>query len=366
MKKYFGIGGLLVFLFAACGSDKDRFVLDGKLSNVEATKKVLLYEGNDLVDSAFLNEKGEFRFRRNASQPKFYSLSAGNNEYYFVLQNGEQVDFKADLQADLATYDVQGSPISSEMKEYSSISAKFNKDAQALEREFKVRLAEHPDRENEIRNELMPTFRKNLEEYSIAIRHFADRNLNNLAGFYAASSLDPAEHEQYLMTYADKIKGKFSGNSAVQRFVTHMAELKPLSVGQVAPDFESLDEKGKTVKLSDFRGQYTLLDFWASWCTPCRMENPNIVKQYQLYKHKNFDILGVSLDNDQNAWKKAIKADGLSWTHVSDLNAWNSKAAELYKITGIPASFLLDPDGVIIAKNLRGEALAEFLKSRLH
>jgi len=139
------------------------------------------------------------------------------------------------------------------------------------------------------------------------------------------------------------------------------------AIGVVAPDFTQNDPNGKPVKLSDFRGKYVLIDFWASWCGPCRKENPTVVKAYAQFKNKNFEILGVSLDNPnaKAAWLKAIETDKLTWTQVSDLQGWNNKVAVLYGVKGIPQNFLLDPKGVIIAKNLRGDELIQTLSTAL-
>ena len=142
--------------------------------------------------------------------------------------------------------------------------------------------------------------------------------------------------------------------------------LKTVQIGSKAPDFTAKDVNGKDVKLSAHLGKYVLVDFWAAWCGPCRRENPNVVKAYLKYKDKGFDVFGVSLDKSKAAWEKAIRDDGLNWTQVSDLAFWNSAPAKLYGVRAIPANFLLDPNGVIIARNLRGEELLQKLEDVLN
>lgn len=162
-----------------------------------------------------------------------------------------------------------------------------------------------------------------------------------------------------------KISPALANNPYVKDLDGIIQQLENVEIGKVAPEFSLPDTAGVSVSLSDYRGKYVLLDFWASWCPPCRKENPNVVSAYQQYKDKNFTVLGISLDQDKDKWLKAIQDDNLTWGHVSDLKYWDSEIPALYGVRGIPANVLLDPNGVIIAKNLKGEALQEKLKEIL-
>jgi len=178
-------------------------------------------------------------------------------------------------------------------------------------------------------------------------------------------SLNALETITYSSDYSD-IAPLFNGLSATikesepgKKFAERLPALKAVALGAVAPEFAEADTSGKMVNLSSFRGKYVLIDFWASWCGPCRHENPNVVKAFNRFKNQKFTIVGVSLDRPgaKDKWLAAIHKDGLAWTQVSDLKFWNSRVAGMYAVRGIPQNFLLDPDGKIIAKNLRGDDL---------
>ncbi|OKS88777.1 peroxiredoxin family protein [Mucilaginibacter polytrichastri] len=177
----------------------------------------------------------------------------------------------------------------------------------------------------------------------------------------AGPNPDPAKIEPLFKSLSPQLQNNTSG----QQLAKTIATAKVTAIGAMAPVFTQNDVNDKPVSLTDLRGKYVLIDFWASWCGPCRAENPNVVKAYEKYKDKNFTVLGVSLDQPgkKDAWMSAIKADGLTWTEVSDLQFWQNTVARQYGVLAIPQNFLVDPSGKIIGKNLRGDDLYKKLAS---
>lgn len=353
-----------VSIISACKNNK-QFIVEGKVENAGELKKVMLYRNNDLIDSAFLNESNEFKFTRVSPDADFYDLSIGETNAKFIAKNGDEISFKFDLAKTDGSYEVKGSEETEILREFNIVSAKYTKIFAEIQDEFVRQVSENPALQDSLNKVLTPRFEKNLVAYSEAALDFGKKNANTLAGFYAMGTLDQVKYEEELMKYAEGLKGKFPNNAAVNQFLKRMEMVKPVSIGQIAPAFEMPSPEGKVIRLADFKGKYVLLDFWAAWCGPCRKENPNIVKVYNRFKDKNFTVLGVSLDDDKADWLKAVKDDGLTWTHASELKRWESPIVNLYKIESIPASFLLDPNGKIIAKNLRGEELENFLAKTL-
>ncbi len=356
----------LLFLSACSAANEDSFILSGRIDNADELKSVILYEGETFVDSIAVDENGNFHIEGIASEPTLYELLVEQESYMLILENGDKVEFNADLNTP-AQYTVKGSEGSIKMKELNQMRDKFQEFQVNLQSEFEKRLSNGEERDV-VQNDLVAKNDLYTSEMSRQVLKFAQENEDNLAGFFGMLvlySVDPTGHEEVLVGYAEKAKSRFPNNQTVQSFAAHMEEIKPLSIGQIAPDFSSTTPEGEEIKLSDLRGKYVLLDFWAAWCTPCRHENPNIVAQYRAFKDKGFTVFGVSLDRDREAWVKAIQDDKLEWKQVSELKMWDSEVGRLYNITSIPASFMIDPEGKIVGKNLRGPALKQFLEKNL-
>ena len=366
MRKAIGILGCLSLLFIGACSKKDVILVSGRIDNPGNVKVVAFYEGDRKLDSVFLADGNQFKFEREATQPRLLSIAIGNNKYPVILSPGEPLSFTADMHRP-EEYSVEGSPLTAALKEFAPHKRRKEFVQDSLQAAFtKVTSGKSAEEIERLRFDYLTAFKSKLAAYTTQAVQFADKHKDNLAGFYAISTLDPEVAESEIIRYAEEIAGQFADNRYVSQFKEAAKKLKRLAVGQPAPEIESFTPTNQPVKLSDFRGKYTLVDFWASWCAPCRQENPNILKQYHAFKEKGFTVLGVSLYNNPGSWMRAIKDDQLEWTQVSDLQAWSSPLIFSYRIKAIPTSYLVDPSGNILAKNLRGKELEAFLQKTQH
>jgi len=359
----------LIAVLSAC-KDKTRFTIKGKIENAGSERKVFLYgmanNSMSVLDSTTLSEKGEFEFNRMGETPDFYRINVGaTHEYMTIAKNGDVVKLTADLTSPTNEYQITGADDADKLTEFNKLKNSEAAKIEVIKADFEKKVEANPDQRAALVQQMSPMYMNAIKELNTAIAKFANDNPKSLVSFYAISLLNPTGNEAALVAYAEKVDDELKKNTAVKNFVEKVTKLKAVQIGQQAPDFSINTIDGKTIKLSDFKGKYTLIDFWASWCAPCRNENPNVVKAYNKFKGRNFTILGISLDKDKAAWAQAIKQDGLTWTHASELNDFNGASVRLYQVESIPSSFLLDHNGKIIARDLRGEELDNFLNNTL-
>ncbi|OOQ58986.1 TlpA disulfide reductase family protein [Mucilaginibacter pedocola] len=350
--------------FTAC-KDSSTFTISGTVTNAGKSPKVYLLAADstqiNIVDSAALDASNQFKFTHTAPFANLYKLKVGESIFDFVAKNGDDIKIKTDMADANHAYEISGSETSEQIKEFNRISNFYGEKNTKLSDEYTAKSEKLGHQSDSLLKIYMPIFQKNIADYSQEILKFVDKNKANLAGFYAVTSLDQQKYEQQLVAYADAIKDEFKDNPSVRTFVKQMEIAKPVSIGHKAPDFTINSIDGKKLSLADYKGKYVMIDFWASWCAPCRQENPNVVKQYAKFNSKGFNILGISLDEDKSPWEKAIKADGLKWAHASDLQRFDGPTERLYHIEAIPSNFIIDPQGTIVAKNITGSDLEAFL-----
>lgn len=361
------IGGLalLTLVIASC-ADKDNFHINGALEKPGNIKTVYLLAADsnrvDVVDSTTLSEDGKFSFKRPGLFANLYKIRVGNSIFDLIAQNGDVIDFKTDVTDSLHhAYTIKGSAESDKIQEFNKISNEYGEKVSTVLTEYQAKSQAAPAKADSLMAVYKPKYMAAITDQSIQILKFVNANKTSLAAFYAATSLDAIRYEQELVAYADDIKNNFKDNRGVQQFVKQMELVKPVSIGHKAPEFTIASLDGKAVKLSDYKGKYVLLDFWASWCGPCRIEMPNVVKQYAKFKGKGLEILGISLDEDKTAWAKAVKELNMGWAQTSELQKWEGPTERAYMVQAIPANYMIDPQGNIVGKNLVGAALEEFL-----
>lgn len=368
MKKIILFAGSAILL-AAC-SEKPGYQISGTVSDAELNGQyVYLYPYGDReaapLDSALVNN-GAFSFKGEQGTPALHTLRFSSD----VIEPSRAA---AGLNAPFsATFTLENAKISAILDSASIVTgtlendafAAFQKELLAINKEIAQIFAEAKSEDQAVIDAAEAKYEKASEKLSAVAKTYLSANINKLIAGKTLSDFryNLSEEEQNdIIMKADSV---FKSAPGVDKLIAHLDVLKKVAVGQKFTDFEMADLKGEVKKLSDYIGQnkYTLVDFWASWCPPCRKEMPNLVALHKKYKSKGFEIVGVSLDSDKAAWEKGIKDLSITWPQLSDLKGWQNEGAALYGVNSIPHVLLIDKEGTIIAKQLHGDKLNQKLE----
>jgi thiol-disulfide isomerase/thioredoxin len=337
------------------------FTLSGYLKGLPDQAQVTL-KNEDVQPEALAEGRavgGKFVLKGKVSEANLYYLTAeGSQQRLYLFVEPAQMTVRGHKDS-LSIAQVSGSRSNLDFAEFNRLFNPLFMRAQALAQEINSGKA---DPGNAMRRE----YETIIADIQAKTDQFIAQHKGSVVSAFAIMVMtqlteDVLITEKRYVSLDPAVQQTYFGKMLQQ----HIADGKIGAIGTDAIDFVQNDTTGVPVSLSSFRGKYVLVDFWASWCKPCRMENPNVVEAYNKYSGKNFTVLGVSLDRARDPWLQAIKDDKLTWTHVSDLKFWNNEVAAKYKVSSIPQNFLVGPDGKIVAKNLRGEALQERLAQLL-
>jgi peroxiredoxin len=352
MRNLFWIA-IFAILLGACSTNEPHFTIEGDIKGLPDGEVKLsnIVDGElNVVDSTG-SLAGVFRFSGNIESPELYVLNfAGQRESIQLFVEKGNITIGGMLSAP----EVEGSASQ-------TLFDKFNKTLEGYTNQRKTIYQEYKAAQDVGDEAAM----KAIEEQFNQIEETEKNFILDFTKTKNASVVSPYITLRYsyyfdldeLKDVASNLDASIQSSKYVVNLNKRIAKLNSVQEGEVAPLFTQNDTLGNPVSLESFRGKYVLIDFWASWCSPCRAENPNVVAAYQTYNDKGFDVLGVSLDRNKDRWIAAIAEDHLTWTHVSDLKYWDNEASQMFAVNSIPANFLLDPDGVIIGKDLRGEDL---------
>lgn len=336
------------------------FVINGNIAGLTDGKvQVVSMSDDHAVIASDSAKNGMFTLKGSVTEPNLYFIVLSDEQPQYLFLENNPISITGS-KADIRNIKIEGSQSHADFMEFNKI---FNPLIAELNGFAALIQKEEDEKKKE---DLFAKYDSVVKKVNTEVGNFVTAKKSSLVSVFLLSVssqvlADPAALEQRFNMLSEEVRNSEIGKS----LANSIAYAKVGAVGTKALDFTQNDVNGKPVKLSSFRGKYVLIDFWASWCKPCRLESPNLVKVYNKFKAKNFTILSVSLDQSKEAWLKAIEADKLTWTHVSDLQYWSNAVAQMYHIQSIPANFLIDPDGKVIARDLRGENLGKKLSGIL-
>ena len=364
-----------VFIFTSCSSRKIEeagweITVRGKVGFPQPgviTLHELTPDNTGKVDSIALGSDYTFTKKIRLTHPGFYQLSFYGMQILNVILNKSDLEVNVDGNNMQGFAEVKGSPEHDLIAKVQQMMGSITSipELVSIEKQFNEAAQKHDESKiASLRSEYMTVVKKEHDKVAeLLLQQPASLAVLNL--LMQGNLLDRDAYARVYEDAAQKLKKEFPDSPMAKEFIDQVERVKTTSVGKQAPEIALPNPQGVTMRLSSLRGKYVLVDFWAKWCGPCRRENPNVVAAYHKYKNKGFEVFGVSLDRNKEDWIQAIEQDGLAWTHVSDLKYFNSEAARLYNINAIPFSVLLDPKGIIIAKNLRGADLDKKLEEIL-
>lgn len=359
---------LLVSISLFAQSTPKEFTISGTAKNLQPNDKITLEIAGSqpliIVDSTKVGSDKRFVFKRNElDEGTVYQVNLANAQRVIVLiEGGEKIDITADGN-EKGNAVVSGSKNNEYYQQLIGMYKAMNEKSVKWQDEY---AKAEQKKDNKKIAQIQQDFEAESQGFTAKVKAMIPEMGTSLAALFATNFLNPEVELPTIIALAERFEKERPTMKQAQIFVGNAKRMRGIQIGDAAPEISLNSVQDKPVSLSSLRGKVVLIDFWASWCGPCRQENPNVVKAYNRFKDKGFEIYSVSLDKDKASWVKAIEKDGLLWpSHVSDLKYWQSAAAQTYGVNGIPATFLLDKDGKIIGKNLRGEALEKKLEEVL-